>query len=157
MYRRFAALAFDLANTAGSSGEKMQLLVMADGWLDLVERARKRPSGNPADDAAEGAYSRQRGPGASKEVAHKLPRAQRRQGDWVVEHHPHLFAILILLSAKGEFTIQAYPKSSLNTCVCRCFDRMLLTGYHFTFPACGHLIKTETGYEHVPIEWQPTL
>jgi glyoxylase-like metal-dependent hydrolase (beta-lactamase superfamily II) len=36
-------------------------------------------------------------------------------------------------------------------------DRLLVTGYHFPFPACGHLIKTATGYEHVPIEWQPTL
>jgi glyoxylase-like metal-dependent hydrolase (beta-lactamase superfamily II) len=36
-------------------------------------------------------------------------------------------------------------------------DRMLVTGYHFPFPACGHLIKTASGYEHVPIEWQPTL
>jgi glyoxylase-like metal-dependent hydrolase (beta-lactamase superfamily II) len=36
-------------------------------------------------------------------------------------------------------------------------DRMLVTGYHFPFPACGHLIKTATGYEHVPIEWQPSL
>jgi glyoxylase-like metal-dependent hydrolase (beta-lactamase superfamily II) len=33
-------------------------------------------------------------------------------------------------------------------------DRMLITGYHFPFPACGHLIKTATGYEHVPVEWQ---
>jgi glyoxylase-like metal-dependent hydrolase (beta-lactamase superfamily II) len=36
-------------------------------------------------------------------------------------------------------------------------DRMLVTGYHFPFPACGHLIKTADGYEHVPVEWQPTL
>jgi len=36
-------------------------------------------------------------------------------------------------------------------------DRMLVTGYHFPFPACGHLIKTASGYEHVPLEWQPTL
>jgi glyoxylase-like metal-dependent hydrolase (beta-lactamase superfamily II) len=36
-------------------------------------------------------------------------------------------------------------------------DRMLITGYHFPFPACGHLIKTATGYEHVPVEWQPNL
>jgi glyoxylase-like metal-dependent hydrolase (beta-lactamase superfamily II) len=34
-------------------------------------------------------------------------------------------------------------------------DRMLIMGYHFPFPACGHLIKTANGYEHVPIEWQP--
>ena len=36
-------------------------------------------------------------------------------------------------------------------------DRMLVTGYHFPFPACGHLIKTANGYEHVPMPWQPTL
>jgi glyoxylase-like metal-dependent hydrolase (beta-lactamase superfamily II) len=36
-------------------------------------------------------------------------------------------------------------------------NRMLVTGYHFPFPACGHLIKTATGYEHVPVEWQPNL
>ncbi len=36
-------------------------------------------------------------------------------------------------------------------------DRMLVTGYHFPFPACGHLIKTAGGYEHVPAPWQPNL
>ena len=36
-------------------------------------------------------------------------------------------------------------------------DRMLVTGYHFPFPACGHLVKTAGGYEHVPVEWQPNL
>jgi glyoxylase-like metal-dependent hydrolase (beta-lactamase superfamily II) len=36
-------------------------------------------------------------------------------------------------------------------------DRMLVTGYHFPFPACGHLVKTASGYEHVPVEWQPRL
>src|ERR1700742_3337434 len=36
-------------------------------------------------------------------------------------------------------------------------DRMLVTGYHFPFPAIGHLVKTASGYEHVPLPWQPTL
>jgi glyoxylase-like metal-dependent hydrolase (beta-lactamase superfamily II) len=36
-------------------------------------------------------------------------------------------------------------------------DRMLVTGYHFPFPACGHIVKTASGYEHVPVLWQPTL
>jgi glyoxylase-like metal-dependent hydrolase (beta-lactamase superfamily II) len=36
-------------------------------------------------------------------------------------------------------------------------DRMLVTGYHFPFPACGHLVKTASGYEHVPVPWQPNL
>jgi glyoxylase-like metal-dependent hydrolase (beta-lactamase superfamily II) len=34
-------------------------------------------------------------------------------------------------------------------------DRMLVQAYHFPFPACGHMIKTSTGYELVPVEWQP--
>ena len=36
-------------------------------------------------------------------------------------------------------------------------DHMLVTGYHFPFPALGHLLKTAGGYEHVPVEWQTTL
>jgi glyoxylase-like metal-dependent hydrolase (beta-lactamase superfamily II) len=32
-------------------------------------------------------------------------------------------------------------------------DRTLVTGYHFPFPACGHILKTATGYEHVPLLW----
>ena len=34
-------------------------------------------------------------------------------------------------------------------------DRMLVQAYHFPFPACGHMAKTATGYEFVPVEWQP--
>src|SRR5215470_1237670 len=34
-------------------------------------------------------------------------------------------------------------------------DRMLIQAYHFPFPACGHMIKAPTGYELVPVEWQP--
>jgi glyoxylase-like metal-dependent hydrolase (beta-lactamase superfamily II) len=36
-------------------------------------------------------------------------------------------------------------------------DRLTVMGYHFPFPACGHLVKTAGGYEHVPVLWQPTL
>jgi glyoxylase-like metal-dependent hydrolase (beta-lactamase superfamily II) len=36
-------------------------------------------------------------------------------------------------------------------------DRMLVTGYHFPFPACGHIIKTGGGYEHVPVLWEARL
>jgi len=32
-------------------------------------------------------------------------------------------------------------------------DRMLVTGYHFPFPACGHIVKHRNGYEHVPLLW----
>jgi glyoxylase-like metal-dependent hydrolase (beta-lactamase superfamily II) len=34
-------------------------------------------------------------------------------------------------------------------------DRMLVEAYHFPFPACGHMVKTATGYELVPVEWHP--
>jgi len=36
-------------------------------------------------------------------------------------------------------------------------DKLLVTGYHFPFPACGHIVKTADGYEHVPMLWEPTL
>jgi glyoxylase-like metal-dependent hydrolase (beta-lactamase superfamily II) len=36
-------------------------------------------------------------------------------------------------------------------------DRMLVTGYHFPFPACGHIVKHRNGYEHVPLLWQTSL
>jgi glyoxylase-like metal-dependent hydrolase (beta-lactamase superfamily II) len=34
-------------------------------------------------------------------------------------------------------------------------DRMLVQGYHFPFPASGHITKTASGYEVVPVMWQP--
>jgi glyoxylase-like metal-dependent hydrolase (beta-lactamase superfamily II) len=36
-------------------------------------------------------------------------------------------------------------------------DRMLVTGYHFPFPACGHIAKTPGGYEFYPAQWSPQL
>ncbi|BAT60202.1 putative quorum-quenching lactonase YtnP [Variibacter gotjawalensis] len=36
-------------------------------------------------------------------------------------------------------------------------DKMLVQGYHFPFPATGHIAKTNTGYEYVPVQWLPTL
>jgi glyoxylase-like metal-dependent hydrolase (beta-lactamase superfamily II) len=36
-------------------------------------------------------------------------------------------------------------------------DRMFVEAYHFPFPACGHIVKTNTGYELVPVEWQPLM
>jgi glyoxylase-like metal-dependent hydrolase (beta-lactamase superfamily II) len=34
-------------------------------------------------------------------------------------------------------------------------DRMLVHGYHFPFPATGHIARTGTGFELVPVQWQP--
>ena len=34
-------------------------------------------------------------------------------------------------------------------------DRMLIQGYHFPFPASGHVVRTATGFEFAPVMWQP--
>ena len=37
-------------------------------------------------------------------------------------------------------------------------DRMLVQGYHFPFPASGHIVKTSaTTYDLAPVLWQPAL
>jgi glyoxylase-like metal-dependent hydrolase (beta-lactamase superfamily II) len=36
-------------------------------------------------------------------------------------------------------------------------DRMLVQGYHFPFPASGHIARRGAGYEFVPVMWQPAL
>jgi hypothetical protein len=36
-------------------------------------------------------------------------------------------------------------------------DRMLVQGYHFPFPALGHISRTPTGYDLTPIMWQASL
>ena len=34
-------------------------------------------------------------------------------------------------------------------------DKMLVQGYHFPFPASGYIVKAATGYDVVPVMWQP--
>jgi glyoxylase-like metal-dependent hydrolase (beta-lactamase superfamily II) len=34
-------------------------------------------------------------------------------------------------------------------------DKMLVAGYHFPFPASGHIVKAGSGYDLVPVMWQP--
>ena len=34
-------------------------------------------------------------------------------------------------------------------------DRLLVHGYHFPFPATGYIVKTASGYDVVPVMWQP--
>jgi glyoxylase-like metal-dependent hydrolase (beta-lactamase superfamily II) len=36
-------------------------------------------------------------------------------------------------------------------------DKMLVQGYHFPFPACGHVTKSGANYDFVPVMWQPAL
>jgi len=34
-------------------------------------------------------------------------------------------------------------------------DRMLVQGYHFPFPASGHIVRSGSGFELIPVEWRP--
>jgi glyoxylase-like metal-dependent hydrolase (beta-lactamase superfamily II) len=36
-------------------------------------------------------------------------------------------------------------------------DKMLVQGYHFPFPACGHVTKSGANYDLVPVMWQPAI
>jgi len=36
-------------------------------------------------------------------------------------------------------------------------DRMLVQGYHFPFPAVGHVVRTPQAYDFVPVLWQASL
>jgi glyoxylase-like metal-dependent hydrolase (beta-lactamase superfamily II) len=36
-------------------------------------------------------------------------------------------------------------------------DRLQVQGYHFPFPASGHIAKNDTGYEFIPAAWNPLL
>ena len=35
-------------------------------------------------------------------------------------------------------------------------DRMLVQGYHFPFPACGHIRRAGAAFEFAPTQWQAT-
>jgi glyoxylase-like metal-dependent hydrolase (beta-lactamase superfamily II) len=34
-------------------------------------------------------------------------------------------------------------------------DKMIVHGYHFPFPASGYITRTATGYDLIPVMWQP--
>jgi glyoxylase-like metal-dependent hydrolase (beta-lactamase superfamily II) len=36
-------------------------------------------------------------------------------------------------------------------------DRMLVQGYHFPFPATGHIARRGAGYDFIPVQWSPVL
>ncbi len=36
-------------------------------------------------------------------------------------------------------------------------DRMIVQGYHYTFPAAAHIEKDGNGYRPIPVAWQPVL
>jgi glyoxylase-like metal-dependent hydrolase (beta-lactamase superfamily II) len=69
--------------------------------------------------------------------------------------NPYLFARhpdwQPIFDMDGEQAVQA-RRTMLDRAAA---DRMLVEAFHFPFPACGHMVKTGTGYELVPVEWRP--
>jgi glyoxylase-like metal-dependent hydrolase (beta-lactamase superfamily II) len=72
-------------------------------------------------------------------------------------NHPALFARhpewQAVFDVDGSMAAETRKKLLDRTAA----DRMLVQGYHFPFPASGHIAKEGSGYEFVPVHWQPTL
>lgn len=69
---------------------------------------------------------------------------------WLFLRHPEWQAIFDM---DGNMAVET-RKKLLDRAVA---DKMLVQGYHFPFPASGHVVKAGSGYDLVPVMWQPTL
>jgi hypothetical protein len=36
-------------------------------------------------------------------------------------------------------------------------EKMMVQGFHYPFPPVAHVEKTATGYQQIPIIWNPSL
>jgi glyoxylase-like metal-dependent hydrolase (beta-lactamase superfamily II) len=71
--------------------------------------------------------------------------------------HPALFVRHPEWSAAFDLDPAAAIKTRIKLLDQVAAERMLVAGYHFPFPACGHIAKTATGYEFYPAQWSPQL
>ncbi|MGB7831460.1 MAG: MBL fold metallo-hydrolase [Xanthobacteraceae bacterium] len=69
---------------------------------------------------------------------------------WLFVRHPEWQAIVDTDAALAAET----RKKMLDRAAA---DRMLVQGYHFPFPASGHIRQTATGYDLIPVMWQASL
>lgn len=67
---------------------------------------------------------------------------------WLFVRHPEWQAIV---DTDGTLAAET-RKAMLDRAAA---DRLLVQGYHFPFPASGHITRTVTGYDLVPVLWQP--
>ena len=67
---------------------------------------------------------------------------------WLFARHPHW---------QGSFDVDGDMAAATRRAMLdrAAADKMLVQGYHFPFPASGYIAKTATGYEVVPVMWQP--
>jgi glyoxylase-like metal-dependent hydrolase (beta-lactamase superfamily II) len=67
---------------------------------------------------------------------------------WLFARHPHWQGVF---DFDGDMAAET-RKRMLDRASA---DKMLVQGYHFPFPASGYIVKTASGYEVVPVMWQP--
>lgn len=67
---------------------------------------------------------------------------------WLFARHPHWQGVFDI---DGPMAVET-RKRLLDRAAA---DKLLVHGYHFPFPASGYIVKTATGYEVVPVMWQP--
>ena len=94
-------------------------------------------------------------PGHSSLVVSSGAKSLYVQGD--VTHAPYLFA----RNPGWHFMLDVDPVAAEATRR-KVYDmlvaeRMLVQGFHYPFPALGHVEKTTTGYREVLVQWSPTL
>ena len=69
---------------------------------------------------------------------------------WLFVRHPEWQAVIDM---DGAMAVKSRRKLLDRAAA----DRMQVQGYHFPFPACGHIARADAGYDFVPVMWQPTL
>lgn len=74
-----------------------------------------------------------------------------------VTNHPALFARhpewQSVVDQDGPLAVETRKRILDRVAV----DKILIQGYHYPFPGCGHIAKNAVGYEFAPSFWQVTL
>jgi glyoxylase-like metal-dependent hydrolase (beta-lactamase superfamily II) len=146
----------DDANLNAASGDlKETFLNQRRIFADIAKRVTRFAPGKEVSPGIEAVPAPGHTPGHTAFAVHSGDQSLLVLGD--TAQHPAVFARhpewQAAFDIDGSATI-ATRKALFDRAAA---ERMLITGYHFPFPACGHLIKTASGYEHVPAEWQPVL
>lgn len=144
----------DDANLNAASGDlKETFLNQRRIFTDIAKRVTRFAPGKEVFPGIEAIAAAGHTPGHTVFAVHSGDQSLLVLGD--TAQHPGVFARhpewQAAFDIDGSATIATRRKLFDRAAA----DRMLVTGYHFPFPACGHLIKTASGYEHVPVEWQP--
>ena len=69
---------------------------------------------------------------------------------WLFVRHPEWQAVF---DVDGDMAAQTRKKMLDRAAA----DKMLVQGYHFPFPASGYIARRGSGYDFVPVMWQPAL